>query len=276
MSAGYETFFGLSERPFSLTSDPRYFFRSRAHGRALETLTFGLRSRVRFLSLTGDLGIGKTMFCRTLCDQIRRTVPVVYVGNPLLSPDAFERLLMEDLALSTFEALDAMTDDAVIVVDEAHSLPDQLLSHLLSLSRRHIDNEYLFRFVFVGQPMFGDPSRLGIAEIDDRVSTRVRLLPLGREECTAYIEHRLSMAGLGHRAHFSTRTHDYVFSLSGGVPRLVNLLCERALQEAAALGTSTIEPRTVDAAAAALELLCARPRRFRWFNRRLPCAAVPN
>jgi general secretion pathway protein A len=193
MSAGYETFFGLSERPFSLTSDPRYFFRSRAHGRALETLTFGLRSRVRFLSLTGDLGIGKTMFCRTLCDQIRRTVPVVYVGNPLLSPDAFERLLMEDLALSTFEALDAMTDDAVIVVDEAHSLPDQLLSHLLSLSRRHIDNEYLFRFVFVGQPMFGDPSRLGIAEIDDRVSTRVRLLPLGREECTAYIEHRHSL-----------------------------------------------------------------------------------
>lgn len=269
MSAGYETFFGLDERPFSLTSDAKYFFKSRSHGRALESLTFGIRAKERFLLVTGDLGVGKTVICRTLIEQLRRRLAVAYVANPLITPDAFERLLVEEFDLSTVDALDAFRGEAVIIVDEAHTVPHQLLHHLLTFSRRHVESEYLFRFVFVGQSMSGDPARLGVGEIDDRVSTKVRLLPLGRQECAAYIEHRLTTAGPTHSVQFSARTHDYVFALSGGVPRLVNLLCERALQEAAAVGTHKIEPTTIDAAAAALQLLRARPRRFRWFGKRV-------
>jgi type II secretory pathway predicted ATPase ExeA len=269
MSSGYEASFGLTERPFSLTSDPRFFFKSRAHGRALETLTFGLRSKERFLLVTGDLGIGKTMLCRTLLEQLRRRMPAAYVANPLMSPDAFERLLVEDFALPSLDALDTMNVEAVVIVDEAHTVPGQLLQHLLSFSRRHLENEYLFRFAFVGQSTSGDPARLGVPEIDDRIGTKVRLLPLGREECAAYIEHRLNTAGPNHTVRFSAKTHDYVFSLSGGVPRLVNLLCECALQHAASTGTHNIEPTTIDTAAAALQLLRARPRRFRWFTKRV-------
>jgi general secretion pathway protein A len=267
MTSGYEAFFGLAERPFSLTSDPKYFYSSRSHGGALDTVSGALRARVRFLLVTGDLGIGKTILGRTLLAQSRAHTPSAYVANPLMSPDAFDRLLVEDFALASLDALDAMNAESVVIVDEAHTLPGSLLEHLLALSRRHIDNEYLFHFVFIGQPAFGDPTRLGIAEIDDRVRTKVRVLPLGRDECAAYIEHRLARVAPDHSVRFSTRTHDAVFALSGGIPRLVNLLCERALQEAANAGSHSIEPGTIESSAAALQLLRARPRRFRWYSR---------
>ena len=267
MSAGYEAFFGLEERPFSLTSDPKYFFKSRSHGRALEALTFGLRAKDRFLLVTGDLGVGKTVVCRTLVEQLRRRGLAAYVPNPLITPEAFERLLMEEFAFKSLDELDAMSGEAIIIVDEAHTIPTQLLDHLLVYSRRHADNEYQFRFAFVGQTTAGDPARLGIVDIDDRISTKVRLLPLGREECSAYVEHRLALAGASHSARFSPKAHDCVFALSGGVPRLVNLLCERALQEAASVGTHKIEQTTIEASASALELLRARPKRFRWYSK---------
>jgi general secretion pathway protein A len=268
MTPGYEAFFGFAERPFSLTSDPRCFYSSRSHGRALDVVTTALDERVRFLLVTGDLGMGKTILSRTLLEHSRARIPSAYVANPLITPDAFDRLLAEDLALPSPDALDAMSAEAVVIVDEAHRLPNQLLDHLLTLSRRHLDNEYLFRFVFIGQPVFGDVTRLGIAEIDDRVRTKVRLLPLGREECALYIEHRLARVRADHSVRFSAKTHDAVFAISGGIPRLVNLVCERALQEAATAGSHVVEPRTVETAAVALQLLRARPRRFRWYAAR--------
>jgi type II secretory pathway predicted ATPase ExeA len=269
MSRGYEAFFGLRERPFSLTSDPRYFFKSRSHGRAVETLTFSLRSRERFLAVTGDLGVGKTMLCRTFLDQLRRNAPVSYVCNPLLTPDAFCRLLREDLGVEHLEELAGRKSGAVVIVDEVHMMPLPVVAQLLSLAEAHGAEPPAVQFVFVGQSVPGDSIRLGIQELDELVSTKIRLLPLERGECAGYIEHRLGVAGGSHDARFSTRAVDYVFALSGGVPRLVNLLCERALQEAAATGSHTIEPGTIDLAAATLQLLRARSRRFRWFTRRV-------
>jgi len=106
--------------------------------------------------------------------------------------------------------------------------------------------------------------------LDDRVSTKARLLPLGRDECAAYVAYRLTIAGGGGATvSFSHRAIDVLYGLSGGVPRLVNLLCERALQEAAAADEHTVEPDGIDSAASALELLRARRRRFRWFTKRV-------
>jgi general secretion pathway protein A len=102
--------------------------------------------------------------------------------------------------------------------------------------------------------------------LDQQISTRARLLPFGREDCAAYISHRLKLAG-GADVGFTSRAIDVLFALSGGVPRLVNLLCERALCEAAAGRARRIEPAYIEAAASALELLRARPKRFRWFHR---------
>ena len=269
MSLGYESFFGLEERPFSLTSDPRYFFKSRSHGRAVETLTAGFRERERFLLVTGDLGVGKTMLCRTLIEHIRRRMPVAYIASPLITPDTFDRMVLKDFGCRSIDELGAKLTEAVIVIDEAHTVPAPLLEHVLSFARMEVNADYVFRLAFVGQSTPGDPTRVGVADIDDRATTRVRLLPLGREECAAYIEHRLTTAGVNHGVRFSSRAHDYVFALSGGLPRLVNLLCERALQEAAGVATRRIEPATIALAAAALQLLRARPRRFRWYGRRV-------
>jgi general secretion pathway protein A len=267
MSPGYESFFGLDERPFSLTPDPRYFFTSRSHGRAIDAVTAAVRSRERFVLVTGDLGVGKTVLCRTLVEQFRRRGLATYIGNPLMTSEAFERVLLQDLGKRSVHDLESVTGEAVIIIDEAHTVPPSLLEHVLSFSRMQTDGEYLFRIVFVGQSTPGDPTCVGITDIDDRVTTRVRVLPLGRDECASYIDHRLAAAGSGHRVRFSPRAHGHVFALSGGVPRLVNLLCERALQEAAAGGTHKIEPSTINVAAGALQLLRGRPRRFRWFSR---------
>lgn len=268
MSRGYEAFFGLEERPFSLTPDPRYFFKSRSHGRAIEMLTFSLRRREQFLVVTGDLGVGKTMLCRTFQEQLRRHGPVAYVGNPLLSPVAFSRLLCEDLGLTAIAELGVRRPGGVILIDEVHTMPLAVVDHLLALSViEGVDPPV--QFVLVGQAAPGDPVRLGVQELDELVSTKIRLLPLERGECAAYVEHRLRVAGGSQGVEFSSRASEYVFALSGGVPRLVNLLCERALQEAAAAGTQIIEPGTIDVAAATLQLLRARSRRFRWFTKRV-------
>lgn len=269
MTRGYESLFGLEERPFSLTPDPRYFFKGRSHGRAVDALTFGLRSGERFLVVTGDLGVGKTMICRTFADRLRRRVRVSYVCNPLQTPAAFDRLLREDLGAAAAGELEPPPANAVIIIDEAHALPPAVVEQLLRLVTGKGERTAQVQCVFVGQSAPGDPVRLGIPELDEQVTTKIRLLPLCRHECSAYIEHRLAVAGALHRVRFSAPALDYVFSLSGGVPRLVNLLCERALQEAAATGSDTIEPVTIDLAAATLQLLRARTRRFRWFSKRV-------
>jgi type II secretory pathway predicted ATPase ExeA len=268
MSVGYEFFFGLAERPFSLTPDTKFFFKSRSHGHALETLTFALRARERFLLVTGDLGVGKTAFCRMLVEHLRRRTRVAYLANPLTTPEAMDWLVRQELG-APVDRPDGLLDESVVVIDEAHGMSTAILDHVLAMSRRHADADQFLRFVFVGQPAAADPARLGLGDLDDRVSTRARLLPLTREECGAYIEHRLAIGGATHAVQFTPRAYDYIFALSGGMPRLVNLLCERALQESAAARTTRIEPDVVDTAASDLHLLRARPKRFRWFSRRV-------
>jgi general secretion pathway protein A len=259
----YETFFGLVERPFSLTSDPKYFFKGHSHGRALESLIFGLRRRDPFLLLTGDLGVGKTTVCRTLLDHLRRRGAVSYLSNPLVSPRELERLLLEDFGVV---ALDDVRDRSVVVIDDAHITPGVVVDALRRVSRAAIARGKVLSIVLSSQPTENSGLAAGMQTLDHQIATRARLLPFGREDCAAYLTHRLTIAG-GGGVIFTARAIDVLFALSGGVPRLVNLLCERALQDAAAAGSRKIETDHVDAAASALELLRTRPKRFRWFHK---------
>lgn len=288
----YESFFGLVERPFSLTPDPRYFFESRSHGATLETLIDSLRRRERFILVTGDLGVGKTALCRTLIPQLRSRLPVSYIANPLLTPSGLFRLLLEDFgALSSdderrsdggsgtpHELRDVLVgflarssdagEGAIVVIDEAQTLPLSVVEHLLVLGALERQTEQL-QLVLVGQPLLGEPGATGVRALNEHVSTKTRLMPLGRDECAAYVAHRLRVAGVTTTGIFTSSAVDMLYALSGGVPRLINLLAERALQEAAAENTRKIGPGTIDAAASALELLRGAPRRFRWFSRRV-------
>lgn len=282
----------MSERPFSLTSDPRYFFKSSSHGRVLESLTFALRRREPFLLVTGDLGVGKTILCRALVEQARRRGPVSFVSNPLVTPGGLIRLLLEDFRaasadlssprliptssfdlhalLTTFlDAVQTASTTAIVVIDEAHRLPPPVVEELIALAVAHPQRDRALQLVLVGQAPASQTASLGIPELDGRIVTTARVLPLGREELSGYVAHRLGVAGPDCTATFAERAVDVLYGLSNGVPRLVNLLAERALQEAAAQGSHTIEPAMITAAASSLELAVGRPRRFRWFSKRI-------
>ena len=286
MPPGYESFFGLFERPFSLTPDARYHFRSRAHARALAGLSAGLARHAPILLLTADLGTGKSTLCRTLARTYQRTTTVSYIANGLLSPEELYRRLLQDLgavgahddehrrlaqedrtelAVRVSDALKHGTGPApFVMIDEAHLLPPVTADHIISLASLDRGGRPLLQVLLASQPPAdGSPTLPQAAE--ESVLHRARLTPLDRDECEAYIQHRLNVAGAAPIV-IAPRTVDVLYGLSAGVPRLVNLLCERAMQEAAALGLRRLEHSMFETAASSLALLRMRSQRFRWFG----------
>jgi general secretion pathway protein A len=284
----YEAFFGFVERPFSLTPDPKYYFRSRSHSRAFDALSAGLAHRDSLLLVTGDLGVGKTTLCRTLVNMFERKTRAALVGNSLLSPEDLLRVLLQDLGaigkddarrghlagasrLELSRMLDeflmqlrSSQDGAVLIVDEAHSLPPSTVEEVALLAKCESNRDKVLQILLAGQPsVAGGPAMPKVLE--DCLTTRARLLPLERDECEKYVNHRLAIAG-GAGVNFSGRAVEVIYGLSGGVPRLVNLLAERGLQEAAAAKSRRVEPGMIESAASALELLRLRPKRFRWYG----------
>jgi general secretion pathway protein A len=284
----YEAFFGFVERPFSLTADSKYYFRSRSHSRAFDVLSAGIERRESLLLVTGDLGVGKTTLCRTLMAALERKSRAALVGNSLLSPEDLLRLLLQDLGAIAREEilrgrligatrpelrqlldeflmrLKSGKDGAVLIIDEAHSLPAATVEQIVQLSSLESNREKVLQILLAGQPSVTGGATLPRA-LDERLTTRAKLLPLERDECDRYVHHRLTIAG-GVNVSFTTRAIDVIYGLSGGVPRLVNLLAERALQEGATMNQRRIEPAMIESAASALQLLRLRPKRFRWFG----------
>ncbi len=286
----YAAFFRMTQRPFSLTSDPRFYFRSRSHARVFDALSAAIERRESLMLLLGDLGVGKTTLCRTLLDLQERKSRAALVGNALLSPDDLLRLMLQDLGavskdeidggrliqadrLRLLEMLDAFLDrlresddGAVVIVDEAHSLPPATRRQVIEVASLASNRDHVLQFLLAGQPAVGGAAMVS-AFSEERISTRARLLPLERDECERYVIHRLAIAG-GNAVTFSAAAIEVLYKLSGGVQRLVNLLCERALEEGAAVRANRIEPRMIESAASALDLIRLRPKRFRWYATR--------
>ena len=286
----YAAFFRFSQRPFSLTPDPRFYYRSRSHARVFDALSAAVARRESVMLLLGDLGVGKTTLCRTLLDLQERKSRAALVGNALLSPQDLLRLMLQDLGavskedvragrllstprselLAMFEdflgRLEATSEGAVLIVDEAHSLPPATKEQVLELAALASNKDRIVQFLLAGQPGRGGAPLLS-QFADDGLSVKARLLPLERDECERYIIHRLAIGG-GNAVTFSTQAIEVIYNLSGGVPRLVNLLCERALQEAASREANRVEPVMIESAAAALDLIRLRPKRFRWYGTR--------
>jgi len=254
----YTSFFGLNEKPFAITPDPRYLYMSERHGEALAHLVYGVTESGGFMQLTGEVGTGKTTLVRTLLlNRMPANADVAVVLNPQLSAREFLITICEELAVEVPEdrnSIKALIDTlnrhllqahsdgrrTILVVDEAQNLAPDVLEEVRLLTNLETAKQKLLQIVLIGQPELRDLlARTDLRQLAQRITGRYHLEPLSREETAQYIEHRLKVAGALSEV-FDAGAKREVFRLSQGVPRLINVICDRAL-----LGAYSIESRRV-------------------------------
>jgi general secretion pathway protein A len=295
----YEDFYGFSEKPFSLTPDPKYLFKSESHANAFDLLQYAIRRREGFVVITGDIGTGKTTLCRAILEQLDRKTFTALVLNPFISEEDLLRLILQDFGvvsreevrrgrlagISKQELINTLNDfllslqviggSALLIVDGAQNLPTQVLEQIRMLSNLETDKDKLLQIVLVGQLNLKDVLRTPeLRQLDQRISIRYELRPLTREETGSYVAHRLSIAGGGRAASFAPRALQRVHVFTGGIPRLINLLCDRTLLAAFAVRANRIEHHLVDQAAHTLDLEAERRLVPEWVSRRATALAV--
>jgi type II secretory pathway predicted ATPase ExeA len=289
----YEEYYGFTEKPFSLTPDPKYLYKSESHANAFELLQYAVRRREGFVVITGDIGTGKTTLCRALLEQIDRNTFSALVLNPFLSEEDLLKLILQDFGVvsredvkrgrlanvSKQELIETIYDfllsllplraSAVLIIDEAQNLPMPVLEQIRILSNLETDKDKLLQIVLVGQlnlnPLLKAPQ---MRQLDQRVSIRYQLRPLSRDEAAAYVSHRLTVAGGSAAVTFQPKALDMVHGRTQGIPRLINLVCDRSLLAAYSGRTNRVTADIVYQAAESLELVDERPSRFNWFRRR--------
>jgi type II secretory pathway predicted ATPase ExeA len=275
----YETYYGFTEKPFSLTPDPKYLYRSESHANAFELLQYAIRRREGFAVITGDIGTGKTTLCRALLEEIDRTTFTALVLNPFLSEQDLLKRILQDFGVVSRDNIRAgglagitkqdlietlnefllglvpLKANAVLIIDEAQNLPLPVLEQIRILSNLETDKEKLLQIILVGQLELGTLLRSPeLRQLDQRVSIRYQLEPLDRETVGAYVAHRLAIAGGQAAVTFAPRALDLLHSVSGGIPRLINLLCDRALLGAFSVRENRVTAEMVAHAAASLDV----------------------
>lgn len=242
----YREFFGLKEKPFNVTADPNFLFLSRKHKEALAHLVYGIKEKKGFLEITGEIGTGKTTLCRALLNQLdNETTRTAFIWNPALSPLQLLKAIVDDFgielkrqtrmgiisALNKFliEQLSAF-HNVVLIIDEAQNLKNSLLEEVRLLSNLETEKEKLLQIVLVGQPELREKlNNPSLRQLRQRIGIRYHILPLDRDEIDAYINHRLNIAGSNGNISFSLKAVNEIFKYSQGIPRLINILCDKAL-----------------------------------------------
>jgi general secretion pathway protein A len=278
----YTTYFGLREMPFSITPDPAYLYMSPRHQEALGHLLYGTGQYGGFVQLTGEVGTGKTTVVRALLAQKLEHVDVAVVLNPRQNEEEFVASICDELhvkypkkpTLKTLvDALNAHLLEAhaqgrrtVVVIDEAQNLKPEVLEQVRLLTNLETDKEKLLRIMLVGQPeLAGLLARPDLRQLAQRITARYHLTPLDAHESAEYIGHRLRIAG-GNPALFNARAVSAVHQQARGVPRLINVLCDRSLLGAYAVGVREVTPEIVARAAREVSGLQepSVTRRFTW------------
>lgn len=271
----YEAYFGLRETPFSITPNPRYFFLSRRHAEALAHLRYGISAGGGFIQLTGEVGTGKTMLVRCMLEELPTDVDVALILNPGLERTDFLRAICSELHIQTaadagshtlMQQLNRHLLDShaagrrtVLIVDEAQALPPATLEQIRLLTNLETESAKLLQILLVGQPELRDTlARADLRQLAQRITGRYHLGPLSRGELDRYISHRLDVAGAPGRI-FTPAAVGAIHRASRGIPRLTNVLCDRALLGAYTREQRRITPRLVREADRQL----AQPRRSR-------------
>ncbi len=260
----YEDFYGFTQKPFSLTPDPQFFFLSSVHKEALAFLRYGLRDRKGFVQITGEIGCGKTTLLRHVLRDLEKNVRTGYVINPRLEFPDLLRAILEDLEaepvpagsskndlLSAFYRFIAEQhgrgDHVIIILDEAQHLSVDVLEELRMLSNFELAKDKLFQIVFVGQPELRTKLRSPqLEQLRQRISVRYHINPLNIAESAGYIKHRLGIVGVPEeRELFTEGACEAIHYFSHGVPRLINIVCDAALLAGYADGKRSIGERVI-------------------------------
>jgi general secretion pathway protein A len=264
----YCTFFGLQEKPFNVTPDPRFLFLSQAHQEALGHLLYGIEQRKGFIAVTGEVGTGKTLLCRALLDRLGRHVRTALILNSFMSEIELLRSINEDFGIASdgatrkalIDALNAFLLDefrdernAVLIIDEGQNLAPAVLEQIRMLSNLETERGKLLQIVLVGQPELRQQlARPELRQLNQRIALRYHLRPFDRRETGDYINHRLLVAGSHGGVRFTPRALKAIFHCSQGIARKINLICDGALLLAYVQGTPRIDHHIIQRADAEL------------------------
>ena len=241
----YLEYYGLKENPFNVTSDPDFLYLSHTHREALNHLVYGINQRKGFIEITGEIGAGKTTLCKALLNSLDENTRSSLVFNSTLQETQLLEAILNDFGitperrskvaflktLNTFllEQLYAGRN-TILIIDEAQNLRASTLETIRMLSNLETNKEKLLQIILVGQPQLRDKLNLpSLLQLRQRISVRFHLTPLEKSELPRYIEHRLSVAGSSGNIGFSQEAIDLIFTYSKGIPRVVNLICDKSL-----------------------------------------------
>jgi general secretion pathway protein A len=279
----YLQFFGLSEAPFSITPDPAFVYLSAAHRDALAHLLYGVGQGGSggFVQLTGEVGTGKTTLCRCLLEQVPEDTRVALVLNSLVTPQELLATICEELEIDTDgiagsnkQMVDALNGylleqhargrRVVVVIDEAQNLSPEALEQVRLLTNLETAKDKLLQMVLLGQPELRQLlQRSDLRQLSQRITARYHLTPLNREETQAYVKHRMQVAG-ARQNPFRRSAMKTLYVRSGGVPRLINIIADRALASAYARESGSVTAAFVNAAADEVQPSETQMRPNRW------------
>ena len=274
----YETFFGLNELPFSLTPNTHFFLGSETHQQALDMLLWALKHQEGFIKVTGEVGTGKTLLCRKLLNALEDPFVTAYLPNPYFSAETLYCLVAEELAVFSNEKLAGDNEQLapqakeqhvlalkqiqqtlvnlaksgkrlVLVIDEAQAMPEETIEALRLLSNLETESEKLLQIVLFGQPELDTVlSKKHLRQLKQRITFQHKLKPLQRKDIENYISHRMILAGYKSGRLFDAKAIGLLCRASKGIPRLVNILCHKALMSAFGEGEKLIQSRHMLAA----------------------------
>jgi general secretion pathway protein A len=258
----YRKYFGFKKLPFSIAPDPRYLYMSEQHREALAHLLYGIKNDCGFVMLTGEVGTGKTTICRRLLEQIPKSCSVAFIINPRLSAEELLAAICDEFGIEYpkrktgikvfVDLLNAYLLEAhahrrraLLIIDEAQNLSNEVLEQIRLLTNLETNERKLLQIILLGQPELRTKlARPELRQLAQRIVARYHLGPLSKGEVSRYVNHRLLVAG-GKYELFSSSSLRKLYSLSGGIPRIINAICDRSLLGASVQGKFHVDRATL-------------------------------
>ncbi|MFV2031311.1 MAG: ExeA family protein [Gammaproteobacteria bacterium] len=259
----YEQYYGLTENPFSLTPDTDFFYQSFTHQEALNVLLVAIRAGDGFLKVTGEVGTGKTLLCRKLLDALDEQYNTVYIPNPYMNCNTLLEAVMVEMGIEHRLEQDnhiacinqyliesaRQSKNTVIILDEAQSLPQQSLEAIRLLSNLETEKKKLVQIILFGQPELDSLlEQSSIRQLQQRIMHAYQLKPLNQSAIGAYIRHRMRSAGYAGPELFDRAAENLLFKMSRGIPRVINVLCNKAMMQSYASGEFYIRKKQIQSA----------------------------